>query len=341
MGFYLRESISFGGIRFNFSKSGIGVSVGVKGFRIGTGPRGNYVHMGVNGLYYRSSLGTKKKKKIIPDNIDTIVKHNEPELNFVNIESSDVTQIVDSSSVELLNEMQAKLKKISLWPFGLLLSYIHPFVGILAALVLYQIDRYRKTVILLYDIDETLEKELQQFYDSFDELKSCEMKWRINAEAENRNYKYYAGAGTIVRRSAVVIIDQRPKYMKTNVKVPCIPVGSRKLYFFPDRIFIYEGKKIGSLSYSSLNIEHKNTRFIEESSVPKDSTIVDHTWKYVNKNGGPDKRFSNNRQLPILLYSELRFTSDTGLNECIQLSKPNAGLKLIEALSKRNSMMIN
>ena len=57
MGFYLRKSISAGPFRFNLSGSGLGLSVGVKGFRVGTGPRGNYVHMGRDGLYYRASFG--------------------------------------------------------------------------------------------------------------------------------------------------------------------------------------------------------------------------------------------------------------------------------------------
>ncbi len=51
MGFYIRKSISAGPFRFNLSGSGIGLSVGVKGFRLGTGPRGNYIHMGRGGLY--------------------------------------------------------------------------------------------------------------------------------------------------------------------------------------------------------------------------------------------------------------------------------------------------
>lgn len=60
MGFYLRKSISAGPFRFNLSGSGLGLSVGVKGYRVGTGPRGNYVHMGRDGLYYRASaLGRK------------------------------------------------------------------------------------------------------------------------------------------------------------------------------------------------------------------------------------------------------------------------------------------
>ena len=56
MGFYLRKSISVGPLRFNLSKSGIGVSAGVTGLRFGVGPRGNYVHMGRGGLYYRATL---------------------------------------------------------------------------------------------------------------------------------------------------------------------------------------------------------------------------------------------------------------------------------------------
>jgi hypothetical protein len=61
MGFYIRKSLSAGPFRFNLSKSGIGVSVGVPGFRVGTGPRGNYVHMGRGGVYYRATLGGQTK----------------------------------------------------------------------------------------------------------------------------------------------------------------------------------------------------------------------------------------------------------------------------------------
>ncbi|WP_247650471.1 DUF4236 domain-containing protein [Brucella sp. 458] len=41
--FYIRKSVSAGPFRFNFSKGGVGVSVGAKGLRIGPGPRGHYI----------------------------------------------------------------------------------------------------------------------------------------------------------------------------------------------------------------------------------------------------------------------------------------------------------
>lgn len=56
MGFFLRKSIKFGPLRINLSKSGIGVSGGIKGARISAGPRGTQLNVGRKGLYYRKQL---------------------------------------------------------------------------------------------------------------------------------------------------------------------------------------------------------------------------------------------------------------------------------------------
>src|SRR5579883_2128588 len=64
MGLYLRRRIKLGGgIAFNLSKSGIGVSAGVKGFRVSTGPRGTQINAGRHGVYYRKSIGTRKRRQ--------------------------------------------------------------------------------------------------------------------------------------------------------------------------------------------------------------------------------------------------------------------------------------
>lgn len=54
-----RRSLKLAGpLRLNFSKSGLGLSLGVPGLHIGTGPRGSYVRAGLpgTGVYYRKSL---------------------------------------------------------------------------------------------------------------------------------------------------------------------------------------------------------------------------------------------------------------------------------------------
>lgn len=60
MGLYFRKSVNLGGgLRLNFSKSGIGLSGGVKGARISTGPRGTYMNLSIpgTGIGYRTRLG--------------------------------------------------------------------------------------------------------------------------------------------------------------------------------------------------------------------------------------------------------------------------------------------
>lgn len=346
MGFYFRKSISFGGVRFNFSKSGIGASVGVKGFRVGTNSRGNYIHMGRNGIYYRAALSKKKTSTPAPFNTPYTqpapnVTSPAENLLFQDIESGDVSLIIDSSSHEIINEITTKRRKLPFWVFSVPLVFI-PIVGIPVAiaagiLVYFLVDRKRKTTILFYDIEEQTENAIQQFYNAFDEIMSCHQAWHIPSVANVQDRKYHAGASRVVKRTPIRIEYKTPLYIQTNVKVPMIPVGKRKLYFFPDKIIIFDGKNVGGLSYMNLNITQYTQRFIEGGAVPGDGTIVDYTWQYVNKSGGPDKRFSNNRRLPILMYSEIHCQSSSGLNEIIQLSRQGAGGTLVHQLQSYKS----
>jgi DnaJ-like protein len=68
------------------------------------------------------------------------------------------------------------------------------------------------------------------------------------------------------------------------------------------------------------------TRFIEDDPVPADATIVDRTWRYDNKNGGPDRRFNNNVQLPVAQYGVLVLTSSRGLNIHLHTSNSQESL---------------
>jgi len=57
MGFFFRKSISVGPVRLNFSRSGVGVSAGVRGLRSGINAKGkSYVAGGRYGVYFRQNL---------------------------------------------------------------------------------------------------------------------------------------------------------------------------------------------------------------------------------------------------------------------------------------------
>jgi hypothetical protein len=92
----------------------------------------------------------------------------------------------------------------------------------------------------------------------------------------------------------------------------------------PDRVLVFDGRAVGAVGYDQLSVNIAPTKFIEEEVVPNDAEVVGSTWKYVNKKGGPDRLFKDNRELPILLYGEAHLTSQTGLNEMIQVSNAKA-----------------
>lgn len=123
MPFYLRKAISTGPFRFNLSKSGVGLSVGIKGLRFGIGPRGNYIHAGRGGLYYRTSVGRAGQKirqpppsqnggaGLPPTSLRPPVYQESP-VEMVEIDSGDVLAMRDAQFGELLEEMNSRQKQI-------------------------------------------------------------------------------------------------------------------------------------------------------------------------------------------------------------------------------------
>ena len=340
MGFYLRKTIKVGPLRFNLSKSGIGVSAGVTGLRLGTGPRGNYVHMGRKGLHYRSTLPPLAPSQTRPRAENAAHPRRSPDTYeaLKEIESVNVFQIVHSSSRELLDELNAKQKKLQLMPlvaacFGMLLfiglysdwpSWLQISILLLGAAgtyLAYNRDLMVKTVVLFYGFDQDLAKAYNLLHHRAERLASCKEAWHVESNGRVREKKYHAGASNILSRKPTRIRKGQPPNVKTNIETISIGVGRQTLHFFPDRVLVYDRNGVGGVGYNELKVEITQSQFIEEGPIPRDAQVVGHTWQYANKSGGPDKRFKDNRRLPICLYDEISFTSRRGLNEVIQVSQ--------------------
>ncbi|AYG64065.1 DUF4236 domain-containing protein [Rhizobium jaguaris] len=341
MPFYIRKSVKAGPFRFNFSKGGVGVSVGVKGLRIGTGPRGHYIHVGRGGLYYRASISSAGKGRHRANNepLPAQIIFEEPGVNMIEIESGDVLLMRNENFGELLDEINAKANQWRLSAlFGLLAALLGIFllmkappVGIwvlIAALAAWAIgswlDSYRRSAVLFYDIDGPIEQAYREMIAAFDGLSSCAGKWHIDAGgaiSDLTTWKRNAGASYLVKRTAAKLAYALPKVIKSNITPPSIHVGKQIIYFMPDVILVAHNSRFGAVSYSHLRVRWQESRFIEDGRPPRDAKVVDRTWQHPNKNGGPDRRFRNNRQLHVCLYETLHLQSDSGLNEVLEFSQ--------------------
>jgi hypothetical protein len=229
MAIYLKKSFKFGPFKINLSKSGVGFSTGVKGARISKGPRGTFVNIGKNGVYYRKSLtsfsNVSEKSEVVQKNNDGINK-NIQDIEFKNIETTNVNNLVDSEFEEEFKEIQ---RKFSCGFFG------------------------DKKIYLFYDIDDEKEIKISKFYDSISLLQKCNKAWWLYSQAlTNDNSKRDFGNAEVLNKTMPFppsfIHYGAPKRFITNIKVPIIPLG-KHLYFFPDRIFVTEGKQIGTVNY--------------------------------------------------------------------------------------------
>ncbi|UHH11956.1 hypothetical protein LU699_15430 [Luteimonas fraxinea] len=258
---------------------------------------------------------------------------------MVAIDSALATTIVDSSSAELLEELSAKQKRVRRWPWALAASLAALLIllirgapdwalwgavfagGIVTAWACYT-DLLRKSVVLLYELDSDVERALDAFHRAADGIAAAARVWHISARAHVHDTKYHAGASGLIKRKRTRVSRAAPPYVKTNIETVAIEIGAQTLHFFPDRVLIYDSSGVGGVSFGSLRLEAGPTSFIEDEGVPSDATITGYTWRFVNKRGGPDKRFKNNHQIPICAYDRLGIASATGLNELLHVSKP-------------------
>jgi hypothetical protein len=363
MGFYFRKSARFGPFRVNFSKSGMGLSAGIPGFRIGTGPRGNYIQAGAHGFYYRATLPSNRSTtprayprapvpaapSMSPDRSTPIPDNTLGA--FTAIESANAEDMVESSSEALLEEIHRKHRRMAWWKwvaalFGcaLVVAWVNaaPYWGlglmavggVILTAYTYRWDVQQKLTILHYDLNPASMDSFGHLIDASSRLRQCQGIWHFKGQAEVLDRKYHAGASTTVRRATASIGARLPPYVASNVDPVTIAFSKLTLYLFPDWVLAYQGSRVGAVSYRDLQCGAQATRFIEDETPPGDTEVVGKTWRYVNKKGGPDRRFSNNRQLPVCRYGELFFKSGSGLNEVLQLSKADSTADFVAALHK-------
>jgi hypothetical protein len=146
-------------------------------------------------------------------------------------------------------------------------------------------------------------------------------------------YKVNSGASEIVKRVGARRSLKGPKLLATNIAVPSLESGRQGLHFLPDRLLIRDGKRFSDVDYGALSSGCSPQRFIESNRKPRDGQQVDTTWQYVNVKGGPDKRFKNNRKLPVMLYGEVDLSAPGGLHWLMQFSRAPLAEALARTLS--------
>lgn len=335
MGFRFRKSINLGGgFKVNLSKSGIGYSWGTKGYRVTKTSRGTTrrtASIPGTGISYVSESGKRKRGLS-----STPTSHNQPKDVHTNdeINTYDTHEIKNAVATDIVSEglenmlatatKALKLRKLSLvcfWIF-LVLGIATPPLLLLAAasFVAFVVVKTKGVIDISYTFEDEQATLVSERMAPLHKISKSHRIWYLTQTSKVVDKKYAAGASNLIKRDKCTISKSLPFPFKTNADSMTFLLGKEKLLFLPDKLFVIQGTKIGALNYSDVITSVEGYRFIEEEGVPKDAKIVGQTWKYVNQKGGPDKRFSDNKQLPICLYGKMIVKSDSGLNTSIVFS---------------------
>jgi hypothetical protein len=356
MGFFFRKSLGFGPLRLNFSKSGVGASIGVKGARLTASSRGStYITVGSHGFYYRQAVAGRPGSGHGSGPSPSPVEQPEPTQRPAEpgtIPTANISELLDSSNADLVKQLNERAKEfnpaILAW-----ISCIAPFViaasseqvwwsalvviPIALGYVLQKRYRNRTTTRLFYELSAAESANLALLQQAIVHLSHSNRIWRIVQEVATDRQKYHAGASSLIKRTPVRAgILQIPR-VTTNLSVVGIDVGAIKLFLLPDMILYLQGNAFANIPYETFSVRQGTTRFIEDDSVPGDALIVGQTWRYVNKNGGPDRRFNSNRQLPIAQYGVLELVSSGGLNIHLNTSSAEKAAAFANCMAERLS----
>lgn len=161
-------------------------------------------------------------------------------------------------------------------------------------------------ITLRYRLDETSKQTVDTNNSAFEILSQCKKLWGVS----DYNVGSYSTIHPI-RKDAQLQYKSLPWFLKSNID-KCYQLHTRvkNYYFLPEKILIESKKGVTSAYYPQIKIKLDKEVIAETGFAPRDAMFYGNTWEHVNKDGSPDKRVKNNRQIPEYLYGIIHFRGD-------------------------------
>jgi SpoVK/Ycf46/Vps4 family AAA+-type ATPase len=302
-------------VHLNVSKKGVSTTFGVRGASITSGKNGAYLNTGIpgTGIYNRQRIGGTSK------NLHYKPNKGKPKHNGCGIIT--VIFLVIGLIVILTDTFENT---------GLIFVGCAFAGAIIDCIVNFIIDEVKKnnvteeTIIEDIDIDSDIDSELteiekERFSDlcqKFSDLLSCNKIWFVTSLGTN------ARRSEIIDRKEIAFSTGNLNSLKTSFKIPIIKdLYGTKYYICPKFIIkANNSQEFEQIPIETINVNFQTRRFIEDlspkrhtaqllnepfSDLPKDTKIVDYEFKYTNKDGSPDLRYSFNPKLPVVEYGRI------------------------------------
>lgn len=351
---FRRSVRAFPGVRLNFSATGVSTTIGGRGASLTVGPRGTFVNVGIprTGISFRERVATGPVAGMSPvmgDRPELPDADATPRNEVMPGEiRSAANELITSVGLRGFRELLGEANR----EYGRLKSELPPLQGQLAStqgraykwqngrvlrhllrkkyqsiLSEYQVARRevdelqkaieRCRIAVEIEMDGGMEQSYGALVDAFRALAACDLCWDTTSEAAVNQAVERTKATRSITRTPIVPDCRPAAIIEASRPALCFPnANGGDLFILPGLLLVFNrAADFALVSLAEVRLLYSTIRFQEEEGVPSDSNVLGETWKKVNKDGSPDRRFANNFRIPIAEYGVLRFTSAAGLNE--------------------------
>jgi hypothetical protein len=161
----------------------------------------------------------------------------------------------------------------------------------------------RSKVFVGYTLDPAAERRLAEIAEALSVLRACSQVWmyRVRKNEGRLNWKYNAGDTFKVARLPMAIFNRAIPNVETNVRVNGITHRGQAVYFLPEKALVIDGSLVKNVPYPEMQVAVDSLEYVEsEGHVYRDSQVIAHRWKFINRDGSQDRRFKDNLELPVV-----------------------------------------
>lgn len=177
-------------------------------------------------------------------------------------------------------------------------------------------EQRRQELIGEHDLFSVLSTELPEPYmnvvTAYNALSSSKSKWEIVSSKANTEAKSYAS--TVVDKKSVRIYKNTFNFLKPgkDVEAPFFEFKQSGISFYIYPEFVIASRSATTFDVIRMNdftISFRKQNFVETTNymIPQDAKLVRYTYKYVNKNGERDYRYSDNPRYGVYEYGDITF----------------------------------
>jgi hypothetical protein len=180
-------------------------------------------------------------------------------------------------------------------------------------------------ISISFDMESAVAASHLRMLDAFDQLATSQGSWVLQMSQQIDRVRARSMSSGVVDRRPTRLTRRSDPLVDTADCPLSLPVqnGGSTAYFYPGFVLVVDVARsdFALIDIKEFEISCADVQFTETEGTPGDARQVGKVWAKSNKNGTRDRRFKDNRELPVMLYGELNLKASGGLREAFMFSR--------------------